>query len=153
MNRPLNRWVDPPTVVTNQYSYSLIVGVDPNTESRLPLLKGLDIYVPRDEKFGHLKMSDFLGYALKSLSQDFVVALESVFDKTPNDFDSFEDVIKLYEGGIKLPDGDLINKLTESIPFEFLKALLQTDGAPLLKLPMPDVIKGMQHDAFYDEIV
>ncbi|KAI8561386.1 hypothetical protein RHMOL_Rhmol04G0335000 [Rhododendron molle] len=41
---------------------------DPKTESRLPLLS-LDIYVPRDERFSHVKMSDFLAYALKSTGQ------------------------------------------------------------------------------------
>ncbi|KAF5952225.1 hypothetical protein HYC85_010169 [Camellia sinensis] len=39
---------------------------DPESESRLALLMSLNIYVPRDERFGHLKMSDFLAYALKS---------------------------------------------------------------------------------------
>ncbi|KAK9732539.1 hypothetical protein RND81_04G005700 [Saponaria officinalis] len=114
---------------------------DPNTESRLPLVKGLDVYVPRDERFGHLKMSDFLGYALKSLTQDLAVGLESIFDKTPNEFDSFKDELDLYEGGNKLPLDGLAEKIRENIPFEFLKAFLQVDGAPLFKLPMPDVIK------------
>ncbi|KAH9618592.1 hypothetical protein KSS87_003949 [Heliosperma pusillum] len=114
---------------------------DPNTETKLPLIKGLDVYVPRDERFGHLKMSDFLGYALKSLSQDLVAGLESIFDKTPNEFDSFQDVLDLYEGGIKLPSNPIVEKIWENIPFEILKAFLQDDGAPLFKLPMPDVIK------------
>ncbi|KAL2942038.1 putative linoleate 9S-lipoxygenase 5 [Bienertia sinuspersici] len=114
---------------------------DPKTESRLPLLKGLDVYVPRDEKFGHLKMSDFLGYAIKSLSQDFVAGLESLFKKTPNEFDSFQDELDVYEGGIKIPEVDLVEKIKKSIPLELMKAFLQTDGAPSLKYPMPDVIK------------
>lgn len=54
---------------------------DPNTESRL-LLTGLDIFVPRDERFGHLKMSDFLGYSLKTLSNAFIPVLKSIFDFT-----------------------------------------------------------------------
>ncbi|KNA22244.1 hypothetical protein SOVF_035780 [Spinacia oleracea] len=115
---------------------------DPNTESRLSLVKALGVYVPRDEKFGHVKMSDFLGYALKSLSQDLVVGLESIFDKNHNEFDSFQDELDLYEGGIKLPKGALIEKIKDGIPFDLLKAFLQTDGdTPLLKFPMPDVIK------------
>lgn len=97
------------------------------------------MYVPRDERFGHIKMADFLAYALKSLSQDVVAAFESLFDKTPNEFDTFQDELDLYEGGIKLP-GE-VDKITEAIPFEFLKAVLQTDDAPLLKFPMPEVIK------------
>ncbi|MCI53870.1 putative linoleate 9S-lipoxygenase 5-like, partial [Trifolium medium] len=53
----------------------------------------LKIYVPRDERFGHLKMSDFLAYALKSIVQVLKPELESLFDSTPNEFDSFEDVL------------------------------------------------------------
>lgn len=114
---------------------------DPNTESRLPLLS-LDIYVPRDERFGHIKFSDFLAYAMKSIAQILLPELKSICDKTPNEFDSFEDVMKLYEGGITLPDGAL-KKLKDRIPWEMLKELFRTDGEQFLKFPMPDVIKGI----------
>ncbi|KAL8162695.1 hypothetical protein V2J09_014184 [Rumex salicifolius] len=112
---------------------------DPNTESRLPLLS-LDIYVPRDERFGHLKFSDFLAYALKALVQILVPELKSVCDKTPNEFDTFEDTLDLYEGGFKLSKST-INKLQDRIPWEMLKELVRTDGDGFLRLPMPDVIK------------
>ncbi|KAK7377356.1 hypothetical protein VNO80_02779 [Phaseolus coccineus] len=39
-----------------------------------------EVYVPRDENFGHLKSSDFLAYGIKSLSQYDLPAFESVFD-------------------------------------------------------------------------
>lgn len=113
---------------------------DPDMESRLPLLLSLNIYVPRDERFGHLKMADFLAYGLKSVSQLLLSEFESLFDRTPNEFDTFEDVLKIYEGGIKLPDGTM-KRLTESIPFEFLKQLLPSDGEGLFKYPMPKVIE------------
>ncbi|CAM8931299.1 unnamed protein product [Rhodiola kirilowii] len=112
---------------------------DPTTEKRLSILKSLDIYVPRDERFGHLKMSDFLAYAFKSIVQVIQPELEAVFDKTINEFDSFQDVLDLYEGGLKLPAADKISKL---IPFEFLKELFRTDDAGLLKYPMPAVVKA-----------
>lgn len=102
---------------------------------------GLDIYVPRDERFTHVKLSDFLAYALKSVGQVLVPEIVALFDKTINEFDSFEDVLKLYEGGIKLPDHHL-NKLRQCIPWEMLKELVRSDGEPFLKFPMPDVIKG-----------
>ena len=54
----------------------------------------LNIYVPRDERFGHLKMSDFLAYALKSIVQFIIPELEDLTDRTHNEFDSFEDVLK-----------------------------------------------------------
>ncbi|KAI3996077.1 hypothetical protein MKX01_007183 [Papaver californicum] len=112
---------------------------DPSTESRLPLLS-LDIYVPRDERFGHLKMSDFLAYALKSLVQVLVPEIKALCDSTPNEFDTFQDIFNLYEGGIQLPTGPL-NKIKDAIPFEMLKELVRTDGENLLKLPIPQVIK------------
>ncbi|RVX18906.1 putative linoleate 9S-lipoxygenase 5 [Vitis vinifera] len=82
---------------------------DPNTESRLPLVMSLNIYVPRDERFGHLKI--------------------------------FQDVLDLYEGGIKVPEGPLLDKIKDNIPLEMLKELVRTDGEHLFKFPMPQVIK------------
>ncbi|GMY27436.1 probable linoleate 9S-lipoxygenase 5 isoform X2 [Fagus crenata] len=113
---------------------------DPNSEKRLPLLS-LDIYVPRDERFGYLKFSDFLAYALKSLVQLLLPELTSLCDKTINEFDTFQDVLKLYEGGIKLPNGHTISKIRERIPWEMFKELARNDGERFLKFPMPDVIK------------
>ncbi|XP_024025452.1 probable linoleate 9S-lipoxygenase 5 [Morus notabilis] len=113
---------------------------DPKTESRLGILMSLNIYVPRDERFGHLKLSDFLAFALKSVAQVITPELESVFDKTPSEFDSFQDVMDIYEGGIKLPE-DLLKHIREKIPAELLKEIFRTDGAQLLKYPLPQVVK------------
>lgn len=115
---------------------------DPNTESRLPLLS-LNIYVPRDERFSRIKMSDFLAWALKSLGQFLVPEIAAVFDETPNEFDTFHDVFKLYEGGVKLPRvvSASLNKLKDCVPWEMLKELLRSDGERFLKFPLPAVIK------------
>ncbi|XP_061348489.1 probable linoleate 9S-lipoxygenase 5 [Gastrolobium bilobum] len=113
---------------------------DPNSESRLNLAMSLDIYVPRDERFGHLKMADFLADALKSVVQVLKPELESLFNSTPNEFDSFEDVLKLYEGGIKVPEG-VVKNITDNIHAEMLKEILRTDGQSFLKFPVPQVIK------------
>ncbi|ERN00823.1 hypothetical protein AMTR_s00103p00053720 [Amborella trichopoda] len=115
--------------------------LDPKIESRLPLLS-LDIYVPRDERFGHLKMSDFLAYALKSIVQFLVPEIKALFDKTPKEFDSFEDVMKMYEGGVKLPETQALDTLKGLIPFEMIKELLRTDGERFLNYPLPQVIQG-----------
>jgi len=116
---------------------------DPQTESRLPITSSLDIYVPRDERFGHLKMSDFLAYALKAIAQFIQPALEAVFDDTPKEFDSFEDVLKIYEEGIDLPNQALIDSIVKNIPLEMLKEIFRTDGQKFLKFPVPQVIKGI----------
>ncbi|CAN4091350.1 unnamed protein product [Withania somnifera] len=132
-----NSWVYP----VHRYKYNRVFFFkqDPNSETRLPPL-GLNIYVPRDERFTHVKLSDFLAYAVKSLGQVLIPEFFALFNKTIHEFDSFEDILKLYEGGFKLPDHHL-NKLRQCIPWEMLKELVRSDGEPFLKFPMPDVIK------------
>lgn len=121
---------------------SIIVSTDSNTESRLNLLMSINIYVPRDERFGHLKMSDFLAYALKLIAQFLKPELEDLVDSTRNEFDSLRDILKLYDGGIELPKG-LLENIRNKIPAEMLKEIFRTDGEGLLKFPVPQVIKGI----------
>lgn len=109
----------------------------------MPLLS-LDFYVPSDERFDKVKMADFLAYALKSVGQLLLPEIAALFDKTPNEFDTFQDILNLYEGGIRLPNGNNLKALRACIPGEMLKELLRSDGEQFLKYPMPDVIKGIQ---------
>ncbi|KAI4329125.1 hypothetical protein L6164_021423 [Bauhinia variegata] len=118
---------------------------DPKSESTL--LNSLNIYVPRDERFGHLKMSDFLTYGLKSVSQNIMPKLGSLFDK---EFDSFEEVRQLHEGGIKLPV-DILNAISEQIPGAMLKEIFRSDGEQLLKFPLPHVIRENKSAWMTDE--
>ncbi|KMT13761.1 hypothetical protein BVRB_4g081370 [Beta vulgaris subsp. vulgaris] len=111
---------------------------DPHTESRLPLMKGRDVYIPRDEKFGHVKFSDFMGDTIKSISQGVAGILDAIFDRTPKEFDSFQEVTEMFKGGIKLPQ---LKKIRDNVPTKFLKALFRSDGAPVFKYPLPDIIK------------
>lgn len=115
---------------------------DPKSESRLPLLS-LNIYVPRDEGFRHLKFSDFLADGLKSLVQILLPEIKSLFDDTINEFDNFEDVLNLYQGGIELPKGLRLGKTRSRLPWEMLRELVRNDGEQFLKFPIPDVIKRM----------
>ncbi|KAG8391000.1 hypothetical protein BUALT_Bualt01G0142500 [Buddleja alternifolia] len=121
---------------------------DPNSESRIPLLMSLNIYVPRDERFGHLKMSDFLAYGLKSIFQFLLPEFKDVCDSISNEFDSFEDALQIYKGGFKLPDGPLLKSVYDNIPLEFIKELLPTDGEGLYKFPMPMVIQAEDKSAW-----
>ncbi|KAF4353910.1 hypothetical protein F8388_007414 [Cannabis sativa] len=79
------------------YDYDFYNDLDPNSESRDIDLLNLNFYIPRDERFGHLKMSDFLVNTLKSVALIIKPAIESLFDRTPAEFDSFKDVLSLYE--------------------------------------------------------
>lgn len=71
-----------------------------------------------------------------------------MFNSTPNEFDSFEDVLKLYEGGVELPEG-LLKSIRDSAPAEIIKEIFRTDGERLLKFPVPQVIKGRIYIAMY----
>lgn len=115
---------------------------DPETESRIPLINSLNIYVPRDERFGHLKLSDFLAYALKAVSEFIKPGLEEYFEGTPGEFDILQDVLDLYEGGFPVPEG-LFELISENIAAPLLKEIFRTDGERLFKFPMPQVIKGI----------
>ncbi|XP_023747615.1 probable linoleate 9S-lipoxygenase 5 isoform X2 [Lactuca sativa] len=114
---------------------------DPRTESRLPLVMGLNIYVPRDERFGRIKFSDFLAYALKVIIQLLIPEFQALCDNTHAEFDSFEDFFKLYEGGFKFPDGHLLEQIRNNIPLEMQKILHERDSDELAKFPTPQVIK------------
>ena len=105
------------------FLYFVVILPDSNSESRLNFVMSLDIYVPRDEQFIHLKLSYFLANALKSIAQVVKPELESLFDNTPKEFDSFEDVFKLYEGRIKVSESILKN-IRDKIPAEMLTETL-----------------------------
>lgn len=115
---------------------------DPKTESRLPLVLSLTNYVPRDERFGHLRMSDFLGQGLEAILKFLLPEFEALVDDTLNEFDSVEDILNLYHGGIKLPEGPLLEKLQQNVPTQMLKELLRSDGEGLFKYSTPQVIEG-----------
>uniref|UniRef100_A0A0E0KHV4 Lipoxygenase n=1 Tax=Oryza punctata TaxID=4537 RepID=A0A0E0KHV4_ORYPU len=122
---------------------------DPDSESRLSLVE--QIYVPRDERFGHLKMADFLGYSIKAIAEGIVPAIRTYVDTTPGEFDSFQDILDLYEGGLKLPDVPALEELRKRFPLQLVKDLLPAAGDYILKLPMPQIIKQDKQAWMTDE--
>ncbi|XP_047149962.1 linoleate 9S-lipoxygenase 1-like, partial [Vigna umbellata] len=95
-----------------------------------------DTYIPRDENFGHLKSSDFLTYGIKSLAQNVLPQFQSAFGLNA-EFDKFDDVRGLFEGGLHLPT-DVISQLS---PLPVMKEFFRTDGEQVLKFPPPHVIR------------
>ncbi|XBH72518.1 hypothetical protein VPH35_099784 [Triticum aestivum] len=122
----------------------------PDHESRLLPLVG-NVYVPRDELFGHLKQSDFLGYTLKALVDGIVPAIRTYVDLSPGEFDSFADILKLYEGGIKLPNIPALEEVRKRFPLQLVKDLIPMGGDFLLKLPKPQIIKADEKAWMTDE--
>ncbi|KAI4329126.1 hypothetical protein L6164_021424 [Bauhinia variegata] len=124
---------------------------DPKSESRMfPLEPSFEIYIPRDERFGHLKMADFLTYMLKAVNQNLRPALEYAFTFLSNEFKDFEDVRELYEGGFKLP-GDVLNSISNQIPTPMLREFLRSDGEQTLRYPTPRLIQKNKSAWMTDE--
>ena len=87
-----------------------------------------------------MKSSDFLTFGIKSLAQNVLPQFQSAFGLN-SEFDSFDDVRALFEGGIRLPT-DAISKIS---PLPVIKELFRTDDEQVLKFPPPHVIKGVLH--------
>lgn len=87
-------------------------------------------------------MSDFLGYSLKAVIEAVLPTL-GVLDTTPMEFDSFEDILGLYEQGAEAPNHPLIAEVRKKIPSEFLRSLLPNGSHDHpLKMPLPNIIKS-----------
>ncbi|KAH7439970.1 hypothetical protein KP509_04G085100 [Ceratopteris richardii] len=107
------------------------------------------VYVPRDERFDHVKRSDFLGSSIKSFVHEVLPTIEEFLQRN-DDFDNFKDIKRLYESGISLPILDLKSVLSAAEkasefkdPFEVIGELTDensSDGS-LLKFPQPQVIQ------------
>ncbi|KAL0924749.1 hypothetical protein M5K25_005604 [Dendrobium thyrsiflorum] len=117
---------------------------DPKSESRLGKLDQFKIYVPRDERFGRIKMSDFVGHGIKTVAKDLLPIFRAVLNFTNEEFVSFEDLLKLYESGLPLPDIPMLRKFFQALPLGFFKSvLIPINGqCSFLKLPMPQVIQN-----------
>ncbi|KAF5782036.1 putative linoleate 9S-lipoxygenase [Helianthus annuus] len=111
-------------------------------EIRLPITKISKIYVPRDEKFLHLKRSEFIAYELEAVLKFLLSGFDALFDDTIDEFDSFEDVMKLYRGGLKLDEGNSFNMILKNTALHLLKELGRSDGEGLSKYVEPQVIQA-----------
>uniref|UniRef100_A0A8R7Q6L4 Lipoxygenase n=2 Tax=Triticum urartu TaxID=4572 RepID=A0A8R7Q6L4_TRIUA len=129
---------------------------EPDHESR-----GETVYVPRDEQFGHLKESDFRAYTIAALVHGIIPAIREYFenDDTPSDFDSFADVLKLYEGGIKVPNvpapGPEKVRKSSQLQLQLVKDVItpMADDPRFLKLklPRPHIIQEHEKAWMTDE--
>ena len=111
--------------------------VDPDYESRVNFLGSN--YVPRDEEFSPLKTADFVTFGFKSVTKLLKPTLKA---RLAEEFNSFDEVLDLYEGGFKLPKS-LLLAVSSLIPLQKLKEVFRIDGEELLRFQKPQVIRGM----------
>ncbi|KAL6637664.1 hypothetical protein ACP70R_025236 [Stipagrostis hirtigluma subsp. patula] len=114
---------------------------DPNSESRLLCPFDLSIYVPRDERFGHLKKSDFVGYSLKVFIEALVPMIGVAIDGERSEFDSFEDILRMYELGPEKANNPILAEIRKNMPSEFTSMLPVGGHDNPLKMPLPQIIK------------
>ncbi|ESW07501.1 hypothetical protein PHAVU_010G135000 [Phaseolus vulgaris] len=95
-----------------------------------------DTYIPRDEKIGHLKSSDFLTNGIKSLAQNVLPQFQSAIALDP-EFDNFNDVRGLFKDGLPLLT-DAIRTISQT---PVIKEIFQIDGEKV-KFPPPHVIQN-----------
>ncbi|KAL2608338.1 hypothetical protein R1flu_026911 [Riccia fluitans] len=122
---------------------------DPSSEMSIEEGTSL-MYVPRDERFTRVKNSGFLASGVKSVVHFIIPALTSIFDGTPNEFDSMEDVKSLYINGVDLhgyvnenkPDYRTNSKLPQENPYVLLQTIFSADGSDksLLRFPLPQLL-------------
>ncbi|RWV83219.1 hypothetical protein GW17_00055207 [Ensete ventricosum] len=87
-------------------------------------------------------MTDFLTYALKGVVRVVLPVLQAIAGVIHIEFDSFEDVLKLYEDGPPVLHTPLLEELRQRVPFEMIRELLRLGSCQgLLKLPKPQVIQ------------
>nr|TKW05047.1 hypothetical protein SEVIR_7G150800v2 [Setaria viridis] len=103
---------------------------NPNSESR----QLLNIYVPCDERFGHLKVTGFGGSY--SLAEECFSLIRGLVWKQ-EEFDSFEDILELYGHGPEAPNNPLIADIRKKVPSEFLRSINHP-----LTIPFPYIIRS-----------
>ncbi|KAF8769079.1 hypothetical protein HU200_006955 [Digitaria exilis] len=121
---------------------------DPNSESRLILLDGLEIYVPCDERFRKLKRGDTDVYYRLMANHKFIISAVSLsralFDDSPTEFDSFEDMRALYENADSSPALAEMRNTTIGEVTGFRTNLPVSGGDNdhvVIKMPLPHVIR------------
>lgn len=104
------------------------------------LLKSIGIYIPRDERFGQVKMADVFAFGIKSLLHFVKPGIEALIE---GDFENLKEIMEMYECGIKMPkreaDEGFLNNI---VPSGMIKDLIRPDGDSLFKFPKPQVIES-----------
>ncbi|KAI9100720.1 hypothetical protein K1719_024082 [Acacia pycnantha] len=104
-------------------------------------------YVPRDEEFSPLKNADFVTFGFKSVTKVLKPTLKA---RLSEEFNSFDEVLDLFEGGFKLPKA-LFMAVSSFIPLQKLKEAFRIDGEEFLRFQKPQVIRDNKNAWMKDE--
>uniref|UniRef100_A0A0D6QR96 Lipoxygenase n=1 Tax=Araucaria cunninghamii TaxID=56994 RepID=A0A0D6QR96_ARACU len=114
----------------------------------LPLLPTTQFYIPPDEKFPHINLSDYRANLVRAFAKKVVPTLKSIFgDK----FDSLEDVKAIYSKGIPSSVNSVMELTRDLVPLQMVKGLLSTQDQALINFRVPEVFKVDEHAWKTDE--
>ncbi|MCO5561651.1 hypothetical protein L7F22_015272 [Adiantum nelumboides] len=114
---------------------------DANAESALEM--GKNYYVPRDESFQETKQDSFIGKTLKGVVHQLVPSLGKSLKESHEDFQSFQEIDRLYEEGIKLRNFETENEVLRALNIGQVTKKMQDalcNASKLLQYAQPEVI-------------
>lgn len=105
------------------------------------------IYIPRDERFAHVKKSDFLGSSIKSFAHAILPAIETLFESDTG-FKGLEEIKELYSKGMNVSawaSTTLTDELKKEVkhPLEIIREMTdkETGDSNFIKFPVPQIIQ------------
>ncbi|KAH9326873.1 hypothetical protein KI387_007051 [Taxus chinensis] len=114
----------------------------------LPLLPTTQFFIPPDEKFPHINLSDYRANLVRAFAKKVVPTLKSIFgDK----FDSLEDVKAIYSKGIPSSINSVMELSRDLIPLQMVKGLLSTQDQALINYRRPQVFEAEERAWKTDE--
>lgn len=113
------------------------------TETRHKFIN-LDFYVPPDERFSPIKLSEFITISLQAIIHFVIPEVKSLFHRDRGNFESFEEVTKDLFAGRQSHhiEGMVMNKLKTFLPEELYKEVIRMTKENPVKFPVPQVIAG-----------
>ncbi|KAH7293764.1 hypothetical protein KP509_28G041300 [Ceratopteris richardii] len=104
---------------------------------------GQNYYVPRDEVFHENKQETFVSNALKGLVHQLIPSLSKSLQEGHEEFQSFHEIDKLYEEGIKLRNFEGENELLKALNVSQITDKMQdaiNKASNVLQYAKPDIL-------------
>lgn len=128
-----------PSIYTNTSFFS---GQDGETEKR-SIFIDLDFYVPPDERFSPVKLSEFITHSIQAVLHFVFPEVKSLLGHDIGNFESFKELTKdLYARPHEpsIVEGVVMEKLKSLLPKDIYKEVIRVMKENPLKFPVPQVI-------------
>lgn len=122
-----------------------ICNQDRATETRNKFIN-LDFYVPPDERFSHIKLSEFISNSIQAVVHFVIPELKSLFQGDLLNFESLDQIKKdfYYNERNQVFESMVMEKLKVLLPHDLFKKVSKMIKEKPIKFPVPQVIAGKQ---------